>query len=66
MFGLFARLKKQVMKEAVEYYVNVMTSSHMMGSWLVFHSFIYSVFQRFSKLDIEHVIITVGTVKIKS
>jgi hypothetical protein len=63
MLGLFARLKKQVMKEAVENYVNVMTSSHVMGNWLVLHSVIYSIFQRSNKLDIERVIvITVGTV----
>ena len=38
------RIKKQVMKEAVKYYVDVMTASHVMGSWLVFHSFIqYSI-----------------------
>ena len=35
-----ARVKKQVMKEVVEYYVDVMTASRVMDSWLVFHSFI--------------------------
>jgi len=35
-----ARIKKQVMKESVEYCVDVMTASHVTGSWLVFHSFI--------------------------
>ena len=61
-----ARIKKQVMKEAVHCYVDVMTASHVMGSWLVLHSFIHSVFQRSSKLDIELVIkIIIGTVKIE-
>jgi len=31
---------KQVMKESVEYCVDVMTASNVMGSWLVFHLFI--------------------------
>jgi hypothetical protein len=34
-----ARIKKQVMKEAVEHYVDVVTAIHVMGSWLLFHSF---------------------------
>jgi hypothetical protein len=54
------------MKEAVEFYVNVMMASRVMGSWIVFCSFIYSVFQRSNKMDIEPVIkIIIGTVKTK-
>jgi len=30
------------MKEAVEFYVDVMMASHVMGSWLMFRSFIHS------------------------
>lgn len=61
-----AKIKKQVMKETVEYYVDVMTARSCDGQ-LASVSFIYSVFQISNKMDIECVIkIIIGTVNIES